>query len=130
MKATLLLLLAASAVACASTAPKPAASPDSSSDESAAGATAKQASDDPARALTGDECHALAQWIADACQNRPNSRSAQVDGWCSDMIRGVENGSWESGDCAKNVKYMDSACFRSTTNVSNLMDCDRAVQRP
>jgi hypothetical protein len=130
MKATLLLLLAASAVACASTAPKPAASADDSATDTAAGATAKQAADNPARPLTSDECHDLGQWIGEVCQNRGNTRSAQIDGWCSDMIRGVATGSWELGDCAKNVKYMDSVCFRSSKSVRTLMDCDNAVQRP
>lgn len=68
--------------------------------------------------------------MSDACENRPNERSARVDGWCSDIVRGVADSSWVSGDCVKNVKYMDATCYRSATNVHSMMACDDAVQRP
>jgi len=131
MKPSVLLLLAAGVMGCAGKASVPAASPSpETSTDGPAGATSKQASDDPARALTPDECQSLGEWIAQACQNHENARSAQIDGWCSDMTRGVDGGSWQSGDCAKHVKYMDMVCFRSTTDVGSLMDCDDAVSRP
>jgi hypothetical protein len=84
----------------------------------------------PARPLTNGECEALAQWILDACHDRAGHRSAQIDGWCSDIERRTIPGdrSWIA-ECVKNVKYMDNACFRSTTSISNLMDCDSSVSR-
>jgi hypothetical protein len=91
---------------------------------------ASQPSDNPGRALSMDECASLGRWLADACDNRPNERSARVDGWCSDIVRNVANSSWVSGDCAKNIKYMDSMCFRSAANVHSMMACDDGVQRP
>lgn len=96
----------------------------------ATGVTAVQPKNNPARLLTESECQSLGAWMADACQTRPNERSARVEGWCSDVLRGVENGSWVSGDCAKHITYIDSTCFRSTTNVHDLMECDHAVSRP
>jgi hypothetical protein len=96
----------------------------------AAGVTAKQASNNPARLLDATECKSLGQWMADACQARPNERSARVDGWCSDVLRGVETGSWVTGDCVKHITYIDSTCYRSTTSVHDLMACDDAVSRP
>jgi hypothetical protein len=83
-----------------------------------------------ARALTTSECEALAQWIATACHDREALRSAQIDGWCSDIERRTtpEDRSWIA-ECVEHVKYMDNACFRSTTSVRNQMDCDSAVSR-
>lgn len=128
MKATVLLVLLASAAACAGSAP-PAVSP-SPSDPQPRGVAASQGSDDPARALTKRECDSLGQWLADACTNRPNERSARVDGWCSDVLRGVSDGSWAARECLKNIKYMDAVCFQSAANVHNMMSCDDAVARP
>jgi hypothetical protein len=108
----------------------PASSPPPSATPSGEAVASKQPADDPARALTSSECASLGQWLVDDCQNRSDQRSAQVDGWCSDLIRGVQSGSWTKDDCAKHIKYMDYVCFRSTTSVRNLMDCDGAVQRP
>lgn len=68
--------------------------------------------------------------MADACANRPNERSAHVDGWCSDVLRGVTDGTWVPGDCMKNIKYMDAVCFQSAANVHNMMACDDSVHRP
>ena len=97
---------------------------------STAGVTAPQPSSDPGRALDEKECRSLGRWLADACENRPNERSARVDGWCSDILRGVESGAWVTGNCMKHIKYIDSTCFRSTTGVHDLMACDEGVARP
>jgi hypothetical protein len=123
MKATILLLLFGSTTACAATTP-------SSSDPRSTGVTASQASNDPGRALSQSECDSLGRWLADACENRPNERSARVDGWCSDVMSSVANGSWVPRDCVKNIKYMDSVCFQSATNVHSMMACDESVRRP
>jgi hypothetical protein len=96
----------------------------------ATGVTAAQPKDGPGRLLTESECQSLGHWMADACQSRPNERSARVDGWCSDVLRGVETGAWTTRDCAKHITYIDSTCFRSSTNVHDLMECDQAVSRP
>jgi hypothetical protein len=84
----------------------------------------------PTRPLTTSECEALAQWIAAACHDQEALRSAQIDGWCSDIERRTtaEDRSWIA-ECVKHVKYMDNACFRSTTSIRNLMDCDSSVSR-
>jgi hypothetical protein len=94
------------------------------------GVTAAQASNNPGRPLDAAECTSLGRWLADACQSRPNERSARVDGWCADVLRGVESGAWVTGDCVKHIKYIDSVCFRSTTGVHDMMACDDAVSRP
>ncbi len=82
------------------------------------------------RPLTNVECEALAQWIADACHDRAALRSARIDGWCGDieLRTSAEDRSWIA-ECVKNVKYMDNACFRSTTSIRNLMACDSSVSR-
>lgn len=122
--ATLLAIaLAAGASACGGSTPAP------STPSPAAPAIAEPPSSDPNRALSEGECQALGQRLAEACQARPNERSARVDGWCSDLVRGVENGSWVPHDCLKHIRYMDSECLRSASNVHNMMDCDRAVER-
>ena len=128
MKATVLLFLVWNTAACAGRPSPSASSP--SSDSRATGVTASQPSDDPARALSMSECTSLGQSLADACDSRSNERSARVDGWCSDIVRGVADKTWVSRDCVKNIKYMDSMCFRSAANVHSMMACDDGVQRP
>jgi hypothetical protein len=128
MKATVLLLLGAAA-ACAGTEP-PAETPSSAPPSGASGATSRQAADDAARPLTATECESLGQWIAAACAGQPHTRLAQVDSWCGDIARTVGDGTWVTDDCTKHIRYMDSVCFRSTTMVRALMDCDRNVDRP
>jgi hypothetical protein len=123
MKATSLVLFLWTTAACASGTPPP-SSPNST------GVAAKQGSNDPGRALTQSECDSLGQWLDQSCQNRPNERSARVDGWCSDITAGVAAGTWVTNDCLKNVKYMDSVCFEAATNVKSMMDCDESVHRP
>jgi hypothetical protein len=84
---------------------------------------------DPNRHLDGDECRSLGRVLAEACQARPNERSARVEGWCSEILRGIEDGSWVTRDCLKHITYMDSECLRSAANVHVLMDCDKSVDR-
>jgi hypothetical protein len=122
MKATAIMLFVCTTAACAGATPPPSSDP--------TGVAAKQPSDDPGRALSKAECDSLGQWLAESCSNRPNERSARVDGWCSDIMHGVADGSWVPHDCLNNVKYMDSVCFQSATNVKNMMDCDESVHRP
>jgi hypothetical protein len=123
VKAFVVSLVAAAALAaCGGSTPPPSApSP---------GAPASAASkDNPNRALSPTECQSLGQMLAEACQTRPNERSARVEGWCTDLLRGVEDGSWAAGDCRKHIKYMDAECLRSAANVHILMDCDKGVDR-
>jgi hypothetical protein len=86
---------------------------------------------DPAsRALSESECKDLGQAMLEVCNTRGNSRSVQVDGFCSDLNHTiVESDTWVKNDCLPHVRYIDSTCFRSATSVSLLMDCDRAVDR-
>ncbi len=105
--------------ACASS-PPPAPSPPS--DAVAARASGNNGN---TRLLTESECQSLGQWIADACHDRANmDRSAQAEGWCGEVVRGIaEGGTWVA-DCAKHIQYLDSVCFRGTTKVRSLMQCD------
>jgi hypothetical protein len=129
MKATVYVPMLVAVASCAASEPS-AKDPSSVEPSTGSGATSRQAADDGARSLSKGECESLGEWLADACANRPNSRSAQVDGWCSDMIRTVHDGSWVTDDCTKHIKVVDSVCFRSTTIIRALMDCDNSVSRP
>jgi hypothetical protein len=112
--------------ACAGSEP----APQSPADEAhPSGATSRQKADSPDRALTASECESLGQWIAQVCADHPNTRSSQIDGWCSDMVRNVNDGTWVNGECTKHVRYFDSVCFRSTDQIRALMDCDSNVAR-
>ena len=123
MNASLVSLVAAAALAgCGGSTPPPSAPTPGASASSASGAN-------PNRALSATECQSLGQMLAEACQTRPNERSARVEGWCTDLLRGVEDGSWFTGDCRKHIKYMDAECLRSAANVHILMDCDKGVDR-
>jgi hypothetical protein len=116
--AALLLLLAGAA--CASNPAGPAKN-------ESEGTTSQQGKDEATRALTQDECKALGQSILDACHGT-NTRSAQFEGWCSDVIHGVDTGTWIA-DCEKHMKYMDAVCITSNTSIRAMMDCDSAVSR-
>jgi len=120
--AILFLAYATGATACGGSTPAPSA-------PSPAASASTGTSDNPNRALSESECRSLGAWLADACQNRPNERSARVDGWCSEIVNGVENGSWVPRDCLKHIRYMDSECLRDARNVHVMMDCDRSVDR-
>jgi hypothetical protein len=73
----------------------------------------------------------LAAWILDVCHDPTrHDGSAQAEGWCGDVARRNTQAdqSWIA-DCAEHVKVMDEACFRSTTAVRSLMECDAQVSR-
>jgi hypothetical protein len=126
MKSVLSLLpMLAAVAACAGSEP----SPKDPSSQPATGAASKQAEDNANRALTKAECASLGDYLVDVCKNRPNSRSSKIDGWCSDTVSAVGSGSWVTDECVQHIKYFDSVCFRSTTSVSALMDCDSTVAR-
>jgi hypothetical protein len=126
----LLSALAVSASACGGSAQSPAASPASSegSSESSAGTHKAHQADEGSRLLTEPECQKLGQWVSEACQSRPNDRSAKVDGWCSDVMHGMSDGSWVDG-CEKRVTKIDSMCLESSSNVHIMMDCSHSVSR-
>jgi len=115
---SLLACIVAGCIACGSATPPPSSpsAPKASSPSSAG------------RALTAGECDSLAQHILEACHDRGNDRSAQTEGWCSDVARRTlpEDRSWIKA-CAGHVTVIDDACFRSTVVVRSLMDCDSAV---
>jgi hypothetical protein len=92
------------------------------------GAAASQRPDEAGRKLTKDECDELASWIVQVCHT-DTSRSSQVEGWCSDVVSKSADGAWQADDCAKHIRYVDFACFRSTESSRSLMDCDRTVNR-
>jgi hypothetical protein len=92
------------------------------------GAAAAQRPDEAGRKLTKDECDELASWIDQVCHT-DTSRSSQVEGWCSDVVAKSAEGAWQADDCAKHIRYVDFACFRSTESSRSLMDCDRTVNR-
>ncbi len=121
LPAALLAVFAATAGACGGTTPAPSTPP--------AATPPPRPSTDGNRPLTKDECGSLAQLLANACQTRPNERSARVEGWCSEILRGVDDGSWVTHECLTHIKYMDAECLRSESNVHGLMDCDKAVDR-
>lgn len=128
-KSTLItLLFIAASAACASTSstppPKAAAAPAEATSE---GKTSQQPKDEATRQLTEDECRALGQSIIDACHGQ-NTRQAQFEAWCSDVVHGVDTGTWVA-DCAKHMKYMDAVCITSNTSIRAMMDCDDAVTR-
>jgi hypothetical protein len=121
MRSTVLAVTAcASALACGSSPPVVSTTPPRAPASRAADAN---------RRLDGDECRSLGQFLSTACQTRPNERSARVEGWCSEIIRGVGDGSWVTGDCLKHVSYMDSECLRAAANVHVMMDCDKSIDR-
>jgi hypothetical protein len=95
---------------------------------SESGAAAAQPADTKtARPLTHEECEQLGQTITETCRNN-NTRSAVMEGWCSDVSTGVGTGSWVS-DCEKHIRYVDAVCFANNDSVKGMMDCDSAVSR-
>jgi hypothetical protein len=128
MKTAAVLFVLIGATACGANAPPSANSPSSSDSSSeSSGATAKQGHDEVTRKLTHDECLSLGESITQACHGT-NTRSAQFEGWCSDVITGIDTGTWVA-DCEKHVRYMDAVCITSNASIRSMMDCDSAVQR-
>ncbi len=120
-----LLPMLVAVAACAASEP----SPKDPSTQAGPGAASKQPADNANRALTKAECESLGEYLVDVCKNRPNSRSSKIDGWCSDTVSSIGTGSWVTDECVQHIKYFDSVCFRSTTSISSLMDCDSTVAR-
>jgi hypothetical protein len=119
------LLIAAGALAagCGSKAPEPAESP-------ASAPAPPSGANDANRRLSQAECASLGQSIVDACAGRGNDRSAELDGWCNDMVRkNSEGGTWVADDCLPHFRAMDSFCFGSANNAHGMKDCDQTVDR-
>jgi hypothetical protein len=130
MKTAAVLLVLAGAAACGGNAPPSAASPSSGSSSSSSdssGSTAQQGQDNPTRKLTHDECLSLGESITQSCHGT-NTRSAELEGWCGDVIAGIGSGTWVA-DCEKHIRYMDAVCITSNASIRSMMDCDSAVQR-
>jgi len=121
----LILFLLLGAAACASTTNGSTATSAKTPDSE--GAASQQGKDEATRALTEEECKSLGQSIIDACHGQ-NTRSAQFEGWCSDVVHGNDTGTWVA-DCQKHMKYMDAVCITSNTSIRSMMDCDAAVSR-
>ena len=86
MKMAFCLPLLAAVAACAGAEPAPkdpssatAASVSEASGSAKGGAASRQAGDDATRSLDEAECQSLGEWLVDACNNRPNSRSVKID---------------------------------------------------
>ena len=92
------------------------------------GATSSQGRDEAGRKLTKDECDELAGWIVQVCHS-DHTRSAQIEGWCSDVVAKSTDGAWQADDCATHIRYVDFTCFRSTESARSLMACDSTVNR-
>jgi hypothetical protein len=86
-------------------------------------------SDDAARPLDQGECETLGRYIADTCENRGNAHSQQIDRWCTDITFKVNDGRFVNDECLPHIKHIDATCFRSSTSVRNLMDCESTVTR-
>lgn len=123
----LVLGIGMGATACGSSQTTPAtpSNADGDSTEAPSGAANKQAGDNPARLMTHDECASLGQLVSDACRD-VHARSAQVEGWCGDVVASYDSGAWVE-DCTKHMHLIDSMCFRTANNAHGMMDCDRTV---
>jgi hypothetical protein len=121
-------IVVATCAACGGSAPPPAAhASNAHAPVAAAGATMAQPADDPKRPLTADECETLGQWISEGCHGG-GSRSAVVDGWCSDVVARAANGMWVA-DCTAHIHRLDTVCFLGSSSPSNMMSCDATIAR-
>ena len=125
MRGIALLVLLVGAAACGASQHPATTNSQSSSTDEATGTTNAQASDNPNRPLTKNECEELGGWVSQVCHAN-HSRQARIENWCSDFVSRTTSGSW-SDECAKSHKYMDFMCFRSSDNPSAMMVCDRTV---
>ncbi len=123
----LVLGIGMGATACGSSQTTPAtpSNADGDSTSESSGSTSKQAGDDGARLLTHDECVQLGGLVSDTCRD-VHARSAQVEGWCGDVVARYDSGAWID-DCAKHIHLIDSMCFRTANNARGMMSCDRTV---
>jgi hypothetical protein len=121
MRVAFLIAFAAVAAGCGSKEAIPAESPTNEQPPSA---------NDPNRRLTKTECVDLGHSVVQACHDRGNDRSAEVDGWCSDMVqRNTDSDAWVTQECVPHFRYMDSYCFGSANNAHGMLDCDKTVDR-
>jgi hypothetical protein len=69
--------------------------------------------------------------MLNVCSDHANvGNTAQTEGWCGDVERRMTGEDRPFiAECAAHVKLVDDACFRSTTSVRKLMDCDAQVAR-
>jgi hypothetical protein len=114
------------ATACGSSHSTPASPSNADGDSTEPGAANSQPGDKPERLLTHDECTQLGGLVSDTCRD-VHARSAQVEGWCSDVVARYESGAWVE-DCAKHIHLIDSMCFRTANNARGMMSCDRTVE--
>ncbi len=122
MRVLLSASVALLATSCGSSDSLPATSPSNPT------AAVPKAPDPASRGLSESECKEVGQSMLEVCDNRGNSRSVQIDGYCSDLHRTIaESDAWLKNECLPHVRYIDATCFRSATNVQVLMDCERAV---
>lgn len=123
MRAVLLVVGAIVATACGGK-DQPAESPSNDTSSSS------HASNDGSRRLSKSECESLAHAIVDACNSRGNDRSAEADGWCSDMVaKNSGDGTWVDSDCVPHFRVMDRFCFEGAGNAHGMMTCDKTVDR-
>jgi hypothetical protein len=122
----LVLAIGVGATACGASKSTPASPSNDDGDSNSPGATNSQPGDNPARLLTHDECVQLGGLVSDTCRD-VHARSAQVEGWCGDVVAKYDSGAWVE-DCAKHVHLIDSMCFRTANNARGMMSCDRTVE--
>jgi hypothetical protein len=123
----LILGIGMGATACGSSHSTPASPSNADGDSNGEpGAANAQPRDKPERLLTHDECVQLGGLVSDACRD-VHARSAQVEGWCGDVVSKYESGAWVE-DCAKHIHLIDSMCFRTANNARGMMSCDQTVE--
>jgi len=125
MKLSALAVLLLGTFACGGSAAPPVAKAPAPA-QPAAGATMAQPADDTKRPMTASECDTLGQWIAEGCHGG-GSRSARVEGWCSDVVARVTSGSWTDA-CVQHVHRVDTVCFLGSDSPSTMMACDSSVE--
>ena len=93
--------------------------------------SASPPADEGNRHLDKSECEALAKWMLDACENRGNTHSSQIDRWCSNLMHRITgDANWVEQECMVHIRHIDSTCFHSTQSVRNLMDCESTISHP
>lgn len=94
-------------------------------------ATATPPADEGARPLDKAECEELGKYMLDACENRGNAHSSQIDRWCSNLMHRITgDANWVEQECMVHIRHIDSICFHSTQSVRNLMDCESTITHP
>ena len=83
--------------------------------------------DEGNRPLSESECNELGQWIVQACNERGNQRSTQIEGYCTNMTHGMADATWVAKQCLPRIRHMDAVCIKSTDNIRKIIDCERSV---